>query len=304
MKRILCCLLTILMLFSLSSCKKEKKDIDGNIISNQDLNYVNKAIDIINQEWETVYSKINQSVQTDNMIEIINTRIIHIKDNNNDYFKDVDAVVEFDLLTDYYGSAPYYMNVNQNDTVVFYKDGSSKLLDIFRTYKLKEFESDFSDIIENIVECGETFNLGNIKTAQVKGKNEKYILDARELIQSEWSRKHRVEGEISDSALNIINTRLILINEKSEYPGFNEYFKDIETIVEFELYEGKFNDKSVYPIENANNTVIFYKDGTTKVTSNYFNKIGNLMFDYDFSDLINEMFYCGISYNQTITLVF
>ena len=306
-KRILCCLLAILMLFSLSACKAGKKDADSNRISNQDLNYVNKAIDVINTEWESVYSKINKSVHTDNMIEITNARIIHIKNNNSDYFKDVDVVVEFDLFTDYYGGAPYYFNVQQNDTVVFYKDGSNQVNDIFKNYLLKTGENDYSDIIEYRVECGDTFRLGNIKTAKVTGSNEKYILDAREIISSEWSRKNRdksddtAKDETSNISLNIINTRLLLINDQSNYTEFEKYFDDIEAIVEFELYQGETNNNSYYPNNEAANTVIFYKNGNTEVTSNYIRKISTLTFDYNFSDLFTDIFECGSLYNRSFT---
>lgn len=300
MKKYLSVLL-FLIIVSLSACGTAE-DMNGNEISKQDSSYINKAVSVVNKQWKEVYSKNSGTIKSDKTVEIINTRIIHIKENSTEEFKDVEAVVEFDILSDYYGSAPYYMNIQQNNSVVFYKDGSNRALDIFRLYRTRKYITDYSDVIDTIVECGTAFNTGKIKTNKTNSDNEKYVTDAIELIKAHWAGKHRDANEPNsgDGTLKIINTKLLLINEKSQYSKFDQYFGEIKAIVEFELYSDYFGSAPYYVNAGTDNMVIFYKNGKAEVSSNYLRNVGIKTYDFDFSDLFSEVFELGSTYNETL----
>ncbi len=121
--------------------------------------YVTTAKKAVITEWKKLLE--SNKIKNDGYIEIVSTRVIKLAKNKNDYFKNVDYVVEFILRSDYYGSAPYYFNVNMYDNVVFYKDGTCKVTSgFFRTYlaEPKTKTADFDTVIEKIAELGDAFN--------------------------------------------------------------------------------------------------------------------------------------------------
>ncbi len=121
--------------------------------------YVTTAKKAVIAEWKKLLKR--SKTKNDGYIEIVSTRVIKLAKNKNDYFKNVDYVVEFILRSDYYGSAPYYFNVNMYDNVVFYKDGTCKVTSgFFRTYlaEPKTKVADFDKVIEEIAELGDAFN--------------------------------------------------------------------------------------------------------------------------------------------------
>ncbi len=97
--------------------------------------------------------------------QILNTRIITVKENRTEIFSDIDYIVEFVLFTDYYGSTygdgtPYYSNAGVYDTVIVYKDGSAALhmQNPFHSYRARTYSSDFTQIIEKIEDFGNLYN--------------------------------------------------------------------------------------------------------------------------------------------------
>ena len=69
-------------------------------------------------------------------------------------------VVRFFLLSDYFGSAPYYGHAGIAEWVAFKTDGSFEVLkqDPISLYRSKTFETDFEPIIESISDRGSDFN--------------------------------------------------------------------------------------------------------------------------------------------------
>jgi len=152
MKRILILILVIGLIFSFSACKNE--DLEEKIIKDKD---VLRAIDLIKENWVQIY---DEDSKTDGYFEIKNTRIINIKDNNVDMFKNVDRIVEFEIYSDYFGSAPYYSDVGINDSVTIYKDGTFEVnrqnpINLYRGYY---FISDYSDFIGSIEDYDSLYN--------------------------------------------------------------------------------------------------------------------------------------------------
>ncbi len=306
MKRILSVCLIVVLLLMMTACSKNEKDVEKNteknVTSKQDDEYIQKAIEQINESWEKFFS--NSPEKTEEFVEIIDTRLIYVKDNDIERFKDVEAVVEFELFTDFFGSSPYYSNVQQRDTVTFFKDGEIEVgLDVFSLYRASTFNTDFSDIIEKIVEYGTAYNTNYIKKDKASESDEKYIKNAIKNIRSMWSDSYEeVEkrGISTNKTVKIINTKLMYVNEKSTYAHYEEYFNDVEAIVEFELHSDYYGSAPYFWNCNVNNTVVFHKDGTIEVRSNYMNSIRSRTFDSDFSDLFSEIVELGDFYNQTI----
>ena len=102
----------------------------------------------------------DSKVETDGHFEIKNTRVVNIKENNTEEFKNIDYIVEFILYTDYYGSAPYYQIVGIDDTVVVHKDGTMEVqrMNLINNYRAMHYSNDFSDFIKSIDDYGDKYN--------------------------------------------------------------------------------------------------------------------------------------------------
>ena len=74
-------------------------------------------------------------------------------------FKNIDYIFEFVLYTDYYGPTLYYQSVRGWDNVV-YKDGTMEVpnLNLLSQYSMKNYTYDYSNIIEEIKDCGDKYN--------------------------------------------------------------------------------------------------------------------------------------------------
>lgn len=306
MKRVISlitCLLVLVMTFS--GCGTVK-DTNGNVIDKQTQQYIEKALSIINTEWKSTYIKNANAFQSDKTVEIINTRVINIKENDIEDFKDIVAVVEFDILSDYYGSSPYYSNIQQHDTVTFYKDGTTKTLDIFNRYRQKNYTTDYSGIIDNIIECGEAYNTDKIKVTQLTDDKLNLVEQALETLKSGWMQeltKYNEDNEQkSDGTLKICNTQLVIINQNSTDEKYERYFEDIEAIIEFEIYSDYYGSAPYYVNAGMNDTVIIRTDGTSELTSHYIRNVGNKTYDYDFTSIFSEIDNLGNQYNKTYNL--
>ena len=93
-------------------------------------------------------------------------------------FGDIEYIVEFTLLSDYYGSYPYYQNIGNYDTVVFYEDGSIDIPtnNLFRTYSSRTYSYDYSDFIADIMDCGASYNgVLNLKSGAIESTSAMYV---------------------------------------------------------------------------------------------------------------------------------
>ena len=148
MKKVISLLLIVILALGLCSCNIGK---DKRVLN---------AIDTLKEYWAEEYSKdLYKENNCDGYFEIINTRLIEIKENNTAMFKDVDYIVEFELFTDYFCNGLYYENVSMYDTVIVYKDGTTKVdSDYITRYRSTTFSNDFSAFIESVENYGDKYN--------------------------------------------------------------------------------------------------------------------------------------------------
>ena len=148
MKKLLTVLLCITMVLCVTGCKRIGDPKDP---------IIKDAVKLLQEHWADDYSEIDFG---DGYFEIKSTRVITIKENDVEMFKDVKYVIEFVLYTDYYGSAPYYMNsTGINDNVIVYNDGSMEVVSRYiNTYRAHTYNSDFSDFIESIEDYNDAYN--------------------------------------------------------------------------------------------------------------------------------------------------
>ena len=147
MKKIFLLLLCSILIFSSSGCNRKTSDAKDRRILD--------AIGTLSDYWSnTYYEKENID---DKYLEIINTQIINIKDDidedisKSDMFKDIDYIVEFDLISNYFDTSPYYNNMCIDNCVIVYKDGSSKVgRNPLNIYRSTTFSNDFSPFIESV----------------------------------------------------------------------------------------------------------------------------------------------------------
>ena len=133
------------------ACGKQEKEqpvADTENLKHHEI--VTKATAQLKAYWREKY-KETQFDNTDGYFEIKNTRVITIKDNEIELFQDVVYIIEYDLYTDYMGSAPYYENCGIDDTVVVYKDGTMDVSrNLVRIYRSAYFQTEYSAFIETI----------------------------------------------------------------------------------------------------------------------------------------------------------
>ena len=146
-------IISIFSLLLLAGCNASKMGTSKNIGSDK---RVLDAIEIVAEHWNNEYEE--REIE-DKYLEIINTRIIKIKENidskqifeKDDLFKGIDYIVEFELISNYYETAPYYFSVWQDNFVIVYKDGTTKVSNnLLNMYRGTTYSNDFSPIIESV----------------------------------------------------------------------------------------------------------------------------------------------------------
>ena len=164
MKRILALLFIACMVFSLSACNtsddntsSRRQNADSQIES-FDID-ITEAVDAITEKWKELYQEKNN---TDGYFEIKNTRVIFIKENTDvAEFQDIRYIVEFDIYSDYFATAPYYLNPSIDDSVSIHKDGTLTVNHVrpILSYRSRTYSNDYSNIIESITDLGDQFNM-------------------------------------------------------------------------------------------------------------------------------------------------
>ncbi|MBQ7845401.1 MAG: hypothetical protein IJ392_04545 [Clostridia bacterium] len=133
---------------------------------------VSQAIDLLKEYWRTEVFAPGKYISNDarGYLEIINTNVTYIKrdfatqdlfaNETETIFRDVYCVIDFVLLSDYYGSAPYYSNINMYNCVVVHLDGTMEIskLPLFDLYRSRSFNTDFSPIIESVHSLGSAYD--------------------------------------------------------------------------------------------------------------------------------------------------
>ena len=146
MKRRFALLLVVVIAFLCASCSANTE----NKPTEQHDAVITKAMEELKDCWEGLYKE--SKVETDGYFEIKNTRVLTIKENNIAPFDKVKYIIEFELYTDYYGSAPYYEDVGVYDTVVVYDDGTMEVeaSNLIRAYRSKTYQTDYAGFIQTV----------------------------------------------------------------------------------------------------------------------------------------------------------
>jgi len=69
-----------------------------------------------------------------------------------EFFQNIDYIVEFELVSNYYNTSPYYFNAGINNCVVVLKDGTMSLEghSPLNSFRAAAYETDFSSFTESI----------------------------------------------------------------------------------------------------------------------------------------------------------
>lgn len=130
---------------------------------------VNSAIEELTYQWNEIYkSDFATNVGSDGYLEIVHTRVVEIDPSGNqEFFAKVDKgneiryIVEFSLLSDYYGSSPYYWDLDVYDSVIIYEDGT---MSVPRSSTLRKYITYLFDpellrsVVVDIKDYGSAFN--------------------------------------------------------------------------------------------------------------------------------------------------
>lgn len=147
MRRFFSFLLVFSFVLTLSACGDNPHD-----------ELIDKAIKELQSLWQELYD--NSDIETERYFEIKNTRVMELKKNDVEDFKNIDYIIEFVLFTDYYGASPYYSNVGISDSVIVYNDGTMEVPsnNLFRAYTGKTYVYNYEGIIETVTDYGDEYN--------------------------------------------------------------------------------------------------------------------------------------------------
>ena len=150
MKKCTAIIAVIILVLCFTACGKQDTESAG---TNKEIpkhhEIVIEATAQLMEYWKQSYKE--SGVETDGYFEIKNTRVITIKENKIELFKDVAYIIEYELYTDYMGCAPYYENCGVNNNVVVYKNGTMDVVNnLIRLYRNTFFQTDYAGFIEAI----------------------------------------------------------------------------------------------------------------------------------------------------------
>ena len=148
-KRLFLFMLCAVFISGLFGCKSKDEKMEDKRVT--------EAIEVLSEYWNKTYDEMGVE---DKYLEIINVKIVNIKDdidpeqvdNREALFDDIDYIVEFDLLSNFYNTTPYYSNIGMNNCVAVHKDGtmSAERYSPLLLLRTSAYITDFSEIIESI----------------------------------------------------------------------------------------------------------------------------------------------------------
>lgn len=152
-KSVLSVFLCVVALFSVS-CSGESENNDANHEK------VLEAIDLIERAWWERYEKTGIVNKERWYLEIKNTRYIKLSRHDVKTLENVDAVIEFDLYTNFYDTAPYYVDGIPPDSVVVLSDGTLEVCDhsVMNAYRATTYDTDYDRFIEYVTDYDDKYN--------------------------------------------------------------------------------------------------------------------------------------------------
>lgn len=117
---------------SLEELLAQRDELDKAIALAEEDEIIAKAIETLTNYWTTEIYAGSYSTSESGYLEIKWARVVYIKDGitgtGTEQLADMNCYVEFFLLSDYFGSAPYYGHAGVAEYVAFKKDGSFEVL--------------------------------------------------------------------------------------------------------------------------------------------------------------------------------
>lgn len=133
---------------------------DREILARQEDPLIEQAIAALLDYWQ---NKVYAKGMGDGYVGIRWTRVVHLKEEAGTYyslFENMVAFVEFFVLSDAYGTAPYYMHADTYEYVAVYADGRCVVLNTspIGYYRGRHFTTDLTGIIYRVSDRGGEFN--------------------------------------------------------------------------------------------------------------------------------------------------
>lgn len=306
MKRIISLIMAVAMVLCLASCGKKTEEAQTTTeattknaafesLSDEEKGHIDTAYETVRSKLQEVYT--NQSSSSDEFFNVVNTRLIRIKENTEERYKDMTAIVEFVIYSDYYSEHPYYINSGMYDTVMFFKDGTVKSIGsdplIYDYNKTKDINL-WHNVVGEIVDLGDYCNTNKQGAVEPSAEYDEMMKKSIEEIKKSWALYLSKKGE-SDRNITIVNSRIIKFKDND-----TKEFGNVAYVVEFDMY-ADFYGSGNYPVnqyaESCN--VVFHPDGTYAVNSGYINACRTTGSYGSLGDLIDSVTEFGTYYNMT-----
>lgn len=155
MKKFCAVILLVVMMISLVACGSAKNEV-----KEEHKDILSKAVEELKNYWKQSYDEdVANGGETDRYFEIKNTRVITVGVNSVEDFVDVAYVIEFDIYSDYFATAPYYQNAQAHNNVVVSRNGEMEVAsNVIKTYKAKMPNASLTNFIEAIDDYHDAYN--------------------------------------------------------------------------------------------------------------------------------------------------
>ena len=129
------------------------------------------------------------------------------------------------------------------------------------------------------------FSIIGCGTEDKTDEHDEMIKKAVEAVIDAWQEeyaKDRYTG--TDSTVQIKNTRLLILKENTD-----PYYQEIAFVVDFVIFSDMYGTAPYYIDAGYLNNVVVYKDGTMEVTNNYVLQVARRTYNFDLSNILDEV---------------
>lgn len=184
MKKLFCLLAALLMLFSSALAEFDLSGMTPEqlqaLIEEAQLQLelseeklVSQALDMVKDAIRETYYAPQRYRSNDprGYLEVLSTRVVYINrdiatqkeyiQKYEEHFSNVYCVIEFVLLSDYMGTAPYYAYTGGFSSVKVYLDGTMEVnrsAPLFNVYMSQTYDTGLGRIVKSISNLGSTYN--------------------------------------------------------------------------------------------------------------------------------------------------
>lgn len=112
--------------------------------------------------WEKIYDMTDGLDKADRIIEIKNVRVIKINSDKDPQFKNIKYIVEYDLYSNTFETAPYTIRQDSGCAAVMYMDGSVEIwadnpLNFFLESETPD-SNHIKELVNEVVDLGDRYN--------------------------------------------------------------------------------------------------------------------------------------------------